>query len=64
MVMPRYERTVMPIKKLPGIAMPTKVAFRKPRLATTTIITITTAAMTLFVKSPSNVRTVFESSNR
>ena len=54
----------MPIKKLPGIAKATSAAFRNPRLATTTIITIKTAAVTLLPRSPSVDRTFFDLSKR
>ena len=45
---PAIEIINMPKRKLPGIAIPTKIAERKPRIPMIMMKTNTTAEMTLF----------------
>ena len=63
-VTPIMLRMLMPTKKDPGIASPTSVALRMPRTASTTTMTMITAAATLLPRSLRRFRTSFESSNR
>ena len=56
MVSPSAASTRIPVRNEPGMAMPTKAPVRQPSAATTTIITNSTALITLFLRSPSIMR--------
>ncbi len=50
----------MPVRKEAGIAMPTSRPERRPKVATQTTSTRMTAAITLFSRSATRVRMVFD----
>ncbi len=56
-VSPKVASTRIPVRKEPGMAIPTRRPVRTPSAATTTIITSITAAMTwLCLESGGNLR--------
>ena len=63
-VIPSIFNIIKPNKKLPGIATPTNKAFLKPSVARIIIITIRTAAITLFPSSLKIFLTFLDSSLR